>query len=812
MAFAVPGDGLVPDGHLAVEIRLDERLLVDLRRAADVERAHRQLRAGFTDRLGGDDADRFTVVDRRAAGEIAAVALAADAVDEFAGQRRADLHFLDAGLLDGVDMRLFHQRAALDHDLVGRGIAQVLARGAAEDTRRQRRNHRAGIDDGAHLDAELGAAIVLRDDAVLRHVDQTAGQVTGVRGLQRGVREALAGAVGRVEVFEHRQTFLEVGNDRRLDDLTRRLRHQAAHTGELTHLGRRTARARMRHHVDRVDVGIGALRRLLGRGDFLHHLLGDFFGRLRPGVDHLVVLLAMGDQAVVVLLLEILRQRTGGVDDLPLRVRHDHVVLAERDAGLERVVEAERHDAVAEDHRLLLAAVTVDLIDHAGDFALGHQLVDDVVRDLRRLRQQIAEHDAARGGFDPALGLLAGLVDALPPVLDLGVEVDDLRMQRVLEFGHVAEDLALAGQAFAHDRHVVEAEHDVLRRHDDRLAVRRMQDVVGRHHQDARFELRFQRQRNVHGHLVAVEVGVERRANQRMQLDRLAFDQHRLERLNAEAMQRRRAVQQHRMLADHLVENIPDLGTLLFDELLRLLHGGGQALGVEPRIDERLEQFERHLLRQAALMQAQFGTDHDHRTAGIVDALAEQVLPEAALLALEHVGQRLQRTLVGAGDDAAAAAVVEQRVDGLLQHALFVADDDVGRAQLHQPLQAVVAVDDAAVEVVEVRRREAAAVERHQRTQVRRNHRHHGQDHPLRLVAGIAEGLDDLQALGELLVLDVGLGLLHLRAQGLLELFELKPLQQFADRFGADHGGERCPGRIRPAPSDTRLPTAADGP
>ena len=246
---------------LAVEIRLDERLLVDLRRAADVERAHRQLRAGLADRLRRDDADRFAVVDRRAAGEIAAVALAADAVDEFAGQRRADLHFLDAGLLDGVDMRLFHQRAALDHDLVGRGIAQILARGAAENARRQRRHHRAGIDDGAHLDAELGAAIVLRDDAVLRHVDQTAGQVAGVRGLQRGVREALAGAVGRVEVFEHRQTFLEVGNDRRLDDLARRLRHQAAHAGELTHLRRRTARAGMRHHVDRVDVGVGALRR-----------------------------------------------------------------------------------------------------------------------------------------------------------------------------------------------------------------------------------------------------------------------------------------------------------------------------------------------------------------------------------------------------------------------------------------------------------------------------------------------------------------------------------------------------------------------
>jgi hypothetical protein len=176
-------------------------------------------------------------------------------------------------------------------------------------------------------------------------------------------------------------------------------------------------------------------------------------------------------------------------------------------------------------------------------------------------------------------------------------------------------------------------------------------------------------------------------------------------------------------------------GFSFLDQLLGLLDRGRIALGVEPRIDERLEQFERHLLRQAALVQLQFRTGHDDRTAGIVDALAEQVLAEPALLALEHVGERLQRTLVGAGDDAAAAAVVEQRVDGLLQHALLVADDDARRAQFDQPLQAVVAVDDAAVEIVQVRRREAAAIERHQRTQVRRDHRDDLHDHPFRAVA-----------------------------------------------------------------------------
>src|SRR5690606_15073281 len=213
-------------------------------------------------------------------------------------------------------------------------------------------------------------------------------------------------------------------------------------------------------------------------------------------------------------------------------------------------------------------------------------------------------------------------------------------------------------------------------------------------------------QRDVHGHLVAVEVSVERRTDQRVQADGLALDQLGLERLDAQTVQRRGAVQQNRVLADDLVQDVPDGGLFALDHALGLLDGARQALGVQTRVDEGLEQLRRHLLRQAALVQLQLGAHGDDRTARVVDALAQQVLTEAALLALQHVGQRLQRTLVGAGDDAAAAAVVEQGVDRLLQHPLFVADDDVGRAQLDQALQAVVPVDDPAIQVVQVRRRE----------------------------------------------------------------------------------------------------------
>ena len=85
---------------------LDEGLVEHLRRAADMEGAHGELGARLADRLGRDDADRLAHIDRRAAGEIAPIALAADA--ELASRRSepsgCGISWI-AGLLDLLDMR-----------------------------------------------------------------------------------------------------------------------------------------------------------------------------------------------------------------------------------------------------------------------------------------------------------------------------------------------------------------------------------------------------------------------------------------------------------------------------------------------------------------------------------------------------------------------------------------------------------------------------------------------------------------------------------------------------------------------------------
>ena len=202
------------------------------------------------------------------------------------------------------------------------------------------------------------------------------------------------------------------------------------------------------------------------------------------------------------------------------------------------------------------------------------------------------------------------------------------------------------------------------------------------------------------GHLVAVEVRVERGADQRMQLDRAPLYKNRLKRLNAKPVQRRCTVEHDRMILDDDLQRIPHLVFRTLDHLtgrfdvVRLI-GFYQSFH-----NERLKQLQRHLLGQAALIELELRPDDDYGTAGIVDALSEQVLTEAALLTFEHIGERFQGAIVRARHRAAAAAVVDQGVHRLLKHTLFIAHNDVGRMQFQKPFQAVVAVNHAAVKIV----------------------------------------------------------------------------------------------------------------
>ena len=321
------------------------------------------------------------------------------------------------------------------------------------------------------------------------------------------------------------------------------------------------------------------------------------------------------------------------------------------------------------------------------------------------------------------------------------------------------------------------------------MPVLRTEQVVGGEHQDPRLGLRFGRERHVDGHLVSVKVRVVGRADQRVQTEGSAFHQDRLESLNAQAVQGRCAVEEHRVFLDDVFQRIPDFRALLVHHLLGGFDVVGNAVVHQLLHDEGAEQLNGHLLRHAALVDLQIRPDNDNAAPGIVDTLAQQVLAEAPLLALEHIREGFEGTAVGPGDGSAPAAVVDEGVHRFLQHPFFIAHDNVRRIELLQAFEAVVAVDHAAVEVVQVGGGKPAAVELDHRAKLRRDHREDVDDHPLRVVSAHVEGFHTLQALDELgFLLPVGIFqlLAQIRRQGLA----VDPGQEFLHGFGTHAGFE----------------------
>ncbi|RML80683.1 hypothetical protein ALQ89_06468 [Pseudomonas amygdali pv. tabaci] len=765
-------------------------------RTTNVERTHCQLGTRLTDRLCSDYADSFTDVNLVTASQVATVALGTDAVARFTADWRANDHFVDAVQLDELDPLLVYQCASRNDDVFCARLEHVTGDNPTQYALTQRLYNVTAFNVRSHQQTVLGTAIHLGNDQILSNVYQTASQITGVSGFQCGIRKTLTSTVSGDEVLKYAQTFTEVRSDRRFDDGAVRLGHQTTHTSQLTNLGSRTTRTGVSHHVHRVEgflVNFDAMTidDLLFR-EVRHHCLGHFVVGLGPEVDHLVVLLALGYQAGGVLTFDLFNFFGGRVDDASFFIRDNEVVNADGNTRNGRVGKTGVHQLVSEDHGLFQTNHAVTLVDQLGDRLLLHRLVDDVVGQAGR--NHLEQQRTADSGVDDTGVLDAATVTVVDRFvdtnLDLGMQSRFAGAEYAVDFLQVRKHTTFALGVDRFTSHVIQTQYNVLRRNDDWLTVGWRQNVLGRHHQRTRFELSFQRQRYVNGHLVAVEVGVVRSTDQRVQLNSLTFDQYWFKRLDAQTVKRWRAVQKHRVFANYFSKNVPDLWQLALDHLLGSFDGRGQATHFQLAENERFEQLESHFFRQTALVQTQGRTYGNYRTARVVNALTEQVLTETTLLTLDHVSQGLQRTLVGTCDRTTATTVVEQRIDRFLQHALFVAHDDVGSRQIQQTLQTVVTVDHSTIQIVEVGRRETATVKRNQRTQIWRQNRQNGQHHPLREVAGTLEGFHQFQTLGQLLDFGFGIGLRNFFTQTANFVLQINSVQQFADSLGTHAGVE----------------------
>src|SRR6185369_9389457 len=415
--------------HGAFSARL-ERGLLDLAarcRATDVERTHRELRARFADRLSGDDANRLADVDAVTAGQVAPVAQRTHAAARLAGEHRADDDFFDTRVLDLIDTRFVELGVAFDDDLAREWVHHVLQHHATQNAVAEGLNDFTGFFQLGDADTVESAAIELGNYGILRDVDETAREVTGVGRLERGVGEALTSAVRGDEVLQHGQTFTEVRRDGGLDDLAGGLGHQTAHGSQLTHLLWGTTSTGVSHDVDRVEAGVLDLLLRLGVGhdfaaDAAHHFFRDAIGNAGPDVDDLVVALAVRDQTFLVLIDDLLELGLRRVDQVLLLGRDDHVIHAHGDTAAGSEPEAERAQAICEQHGLLVAVLAVADVDQAGEGLLVHHLVR--VFERQALRQDFTDQHATDGGLHQLGVLVAVVVDVGDAHLDRRVQVE----------------------------------------------------------------------------------------------------------------------------------------------------------------------------------------------------------------------------------------------------------------------------------------------------------------------------------------------------------------------------------------------------
>ena len=296
----------------------------------------------------------------------------------------------------------------------------------------------------------------------------------------------------------------------------------------------------------------------------------------------------------------------------------------------------------------------------------------------------------------------------------------------------------------------------------------------------------------MHRHLIAVEICVVCRTNKRMNLDRISFDEHWLESLDTHSMECWSTIQKHWMILRDLFENVPDFGSSTLKHSLGTLDRVCKTMFLQLADNERLEQFKRDLLWKSALPEFQFWSDDDDRPRRIINALAEQILAESTLLTFDHVRDGLERTIARTEHWSSATTVVKQRIDCLLQHSFFVADDDFWCIEIHQLLQAIISVDDASIEIVQIACGKVAALKQNEWAKLRRDHWDHIENHPLWFIGRSTNLLDQLQSLREILCFLLALCLIQFHANFCSDCMEIEQVrgEEFANGFCAHHGGE----------------------
>ena len=352
------------------------------------------------------------------------------------------------------------------------------------------------------------AAVYLTDNQILRYVNQTTGQVTGVRCTQSRIGQTFTGTVSRDEVLQYVQTFTEVGLNRQLDGVTGCIGHQSSHTCQLFDLLIRTSSSGVSHHVDVVV--------LIQAGQ---QVMGQLIIRCLPGFNNLFITLLLGNQTAAVVLCNPVYGSLCLSNQSRLGLRHRHIRNRYRHGCSGRIFVTNSLNIIQGYSSLSSAMYINNLLQNLLQLFLSYMEVylkkqfisfHASVYKSQILRNDFIENETSHGRFynsavNCAVGHGLGHTG-----LDSGMQGNNSVFVSKNCLVYALEDLALTLCTRALLGQVVDTKNHILGRNRYRAAVRRLQQVVRRKQQETALCLSLYGQGQMHSHLVTVEVRIER--------------------------------------------------------------------------------------------------------------------------------------------------------------------------------------------------------------------------------------------------------------------------------------------------------------
>ena len=229
-------------------------------RTTGMECTQCQLCTRLTDRLCSNYADCLTFLNHAAGSQITSVTLGTNTLLGFTGQYGTDFNTLNRGIFNLLRNVFGNFLTASHNQFASCRMNNIMYGYTTEDAFIQSGDGFVIVFQCCTNQSAERAAVFFINNHIVRYVNQTTGQVSGVSRLQSGIGKTLTGTVSRDKVFQHGQTFLKVRKNRIFNNLTAfgtcflGLCHQTTHTGELTDLFLRTTGTGIQHHVYRVET------------------------------------------------------------------------------------------------------------------------------------------------------------------------------------------------------------------------------------------------------------------------------------------------------------------------------------------------------------------------------------------------------------------------------------------------------------------------------------------------------------------------------------------------------------------------------